>query len=694
MSQNTQVIFKENILKQPTAALPQLSGSWLRVARACWIFLAIIGLGFLITSLPGYALKLSGDLPGHGPRGSTTIYLITQAIGGGASLISAILSLVLSYFLFRHKFENPSAMAISFYVLIYGVVMAGVMEAWGFYWVGNSDFVLLMQSFLLGTPTIALLALFPNGKIVPHWMRWVLLASIPFNIIFFFLSPSTFIFSDFSTTLIIFSVWIIIFPVTGIYAQIYRYQKVSTTDERRQTRWVMFGMALWMGIIILSSIPFIYLTNLPSNAPYPWWGSISELGWWFSISILPVSFTIAITRSQLWNINIVVNRTLVYGGLTLLTMAFYIFLVGYIGNLLQAVNQSLIAFLATGLIAILFQPLRDRIQRAVNRMMYGYRDDPVSVLSGLGEMLERSGSPEDALERITETVSRTLKLPYVAIELGDEITSFGIQKNEITRLPLKYQGQTTGYLLVGGRSPGEAFSFSDLQLLENIAHQAGAAAHSVKLMADLRHSRQNLVTTREEERRRLRRDLHDGLGPTLASLTLRLDTTRNLLKDNPEKAEIQLDELKKQTQETIQDIRGLVYDLRPPALDELGLIGAIQNFIESRASSQPKSTLEIPLDLPELPAAFEVALYRIALEGITNVFRHADANSAVIRISYTNANLILEIIDDGIGLSKTVSHGVGLTSMGERADELGGSFTLIPKAKGTHIRVHLPLRKE
>jgi signal transduction histidine kinase len=694
MSLEMRAALKENVTDNSPTASAHLSKKWVRVARSAWIALALIGMGFLITSLPGYALKMSGELPGHGPSATTVLYLITQTIGSMASLTAAAVSIWLATFLFRRQFDNPAAMAISFYMLIYGVVMAGVMEVWGAYWLGNSEFVLIWQGILLGTPTIALMALFPNGRMVPHWMRWVILASIPYNIVFFYISPDSFTFSDVSTTIIVFVIWIIILPILGIYAQIYRYRKVSNADERHQTKWVIYGLALWIGYIVFSSVPFIYITNLPADAAKPWWWQISEIGWWVSLCILPISFTIAITRSKLWNIDIVINRTLVYGGLTVLTMGIYIFLVGTLGNMLQAIDPSLIAFLATGLIAVLFQPLRNWIQQAVNRMMYGDRDDPVAVLSKLGERIELTSSPEDALTGIVETVARTLKLPYTAIELGKQIRSYGIQSTEVIRLPLIYQKETTGFLVVSQRSAGEAFSSADLKLLENISHQAGAAAHAVKLTAELRYSRQKLVATREEERRRLRRDLHDGLGPTLASLTMKLDTARNLLRDDQEQVKKLIEESISQTQQTIQDIRTLVYDLRPPVLDDFGLIGAIQNFIEIRVPSLPRFSLELEGELPALPAATEVAIYRIALEGITNILRHANANSAVIRLSSENHDIILDIIDDGFGLPDNLSLGVGLTSIRERCDELGGWYEFLTQDKGVHIRVSLPCLEE
>ncbi len=483
----------------------------------------------------------------------------------------------------------------------------------------------------------------------------------------------------------------------GFYSQVYRFRNVSTKMERQQTKWVLFGFAVWFVYMLISSIPYYYLTALPADAQQPWWSPVSELTWWLSLNIVPITMAIAITRSRLWNIDVVINRTLVYGILTLSTMLLYIFVVGAFGNFLQIGDNAFIAFLTTGFVAVLFQPLRDRLQRWINRLMYGERDDPVSVLSQLGAQLERTGSPEDALSSIVKTVSRVLKLPYVAIQLGEAgetAFSYGLKRADTLKLPLSYQSKTSGYLVVAPRSPGEIFSASDLQLLENITHQAGAAAHAAKLTSDLRLSRQRLITTREEERRRLRRDLHDGLGPTLASLTLKIDAIRNLMSQDPHKAQVLLDELKSQTQGTIQDIRGLVYELRPPALDDLGLIGAINNFIGKQSGHKTKLSLSAPEPMPQLPAATEVAVYRIVIEGLSNVLRHASATEAGASITLKDQQVVVEIQDDGVGIPEDFEAGVGMTSMRERCEELGGTFEVLNHRPGFKIRARLPIIKE
>jgi signal transduction histidine kinase len=350
----------------------------------------------------------------------------------------------------------------------------------------------------------------------------------------------------------------------------------------------------------------------------------------------------------------------------------------------------------------MFQPLRQRLQRAVNRLMYGDRDDPATVLARLGQRLESTLAPEATLSTIAETVAQTLKVPYVAIELTTEDRSARPttvehpssvhRPSSVVRFPLIYQSELLGQLLVAPRATGEAFSPADRRLLEQIAQQAAPAVHAYRLTTDLHRSRERIIIAREEERRRLRRDLHDGLGPALASLTLKLDAARNLLARDPVAAAALLLELKTQTQTAIADIRRLVYDLRPPALDELGLVSAIREHAARNVSADGlRVSVEAPETLPPLPAAVEVAAYRIALEALTNVARHARAKNCAVALTITET-VRLEISDDGVGLPPGHRTGVGLTSMRERAEELGGTCLIERRTgSGTRVSVTLPL---
>jgi two-component system NarL family sensor kinase len=339
-------------------------------------------------------------------------------------------------------------------------------------------------------------------------------------------------------------------------------------------------------------------------------------------------------------------------------------------------------------------------------MMYGERDDPFSVISQLNARLEAAVQPEVVLPTLVETVAQVLKLPYVGIEVGKQevykvIAETGQPQQDSEKFPLTYQNEVIGNLVVGCRGSDENFNESELELLRNIARQAGVAVHSVHLTADLRRSRQELVTAREEERRRLRRDLHDGLGPVLASQGLKIAAASELLESDPLKARQLLDEIGVQNEATLEEIRELVYALRPSALDELGLVGAVRDFsaalnnVSSSKTELQIDVLETADGLPPLPAAIEVAAYRIVTEALTNVTRHANAHhcEVTIRVEPQNGNpaLLLNISDDGIGMASKRKPSVGMTSMRERAEEIGGSIRIeSEKNYGTRVYARLP----
>jgi signal transduction histidine kinase len=261
------------------------------------------------------------------------------------------------------------------------------------------------------------------------------------------------------------------------------------------------------------------------------------------------------------------------------------------------------------------------------------------------------------------------------------------------RLPLVHAGERVGTLLVGARAHGETLGDADRRLLEDFARRASAAASAVALSVEVQRSRERLVTAREEERRRLRGDLHDGLGPTLAGAVLTIDAARRVLATDPEAADALLDRAAASVEGTVTDVRRVVYALRPPALDQLGLAGALRQQATTLSMGEPALSCHVtaPDPVPPLPAAVEVAAFRIAQEALTNVARHAHARRAAVSIAVDDA-LHLEIRDDGIGLPEDPHPGVGLISMRERARELGGSFEITTaEPGGTLVRVQLPL---
>jgi signal transduction histidine kinase len=431
--------------------------------------------------------------------------------------------------------------------------------------------------------------------------------------------------------------------------------------------------------------------------------TFARLGLYVSGCLVPISVAIAILRHRLYDIDVLVNRALVYGTLTLGVLAFYVVVVGYVGSLFRGGEELVISLVATGLIAVLFQPLRERLQRTIDRLLYGRRHEPYAVLSGLGRRLEATLAPDALIEALVASIRESLQLSYAAIALrmGDETAvaaASGTPSDEPLRISLTHQGDVVGALLLSPRS-GEELTSADRRLLDDLARQAGVVVHAVRLTTELRQAnahllaaREELVSAREEERRRLRRDLHDGLGPRLASLTLRLEAARDGLTREPEAAAL-LGDLAERTRDAIAEIRRLVSGLRPAALDDLGLVPALS---ATAAEYERVGRLRITVkatDLPTLPAAAEVAAYRIVVEAMTNVVRHASARSCVIDLAVDDlGHLLVDVADNGDGIPPHPRAGVGLPSMRERAAELGGSCSIERSpAGGTLVRAVIPL---
>jgi two-component system, NarL family, sensor kinase len=457
---------------------------------------------------------------------------------------------------------------------------------------------------------------------------------------------------------------------------------------RQQLKWYFSVLPLAAGSIIAAFIDSGGLVNVALGA--------------LAGALMPVAIGIAVLRYRLYEIDILLRRAVLYGLLTAGVAAVYLGLVT-VAELVfgRAARGMAVQVLATAVAAAALFPLRDRVQRQVDRLFYGDRGVPYEALARLGRSVEESAGTESALDSVVKTIADSLRLSYVALELrlGDgwrQAAAYGEAPSEVTAFPLISQRETVGRLLVGTRSPGERLGPDDERLLADLARQAGPAAHAVALRRALEASRAGLVTAREEERRRLRRDLHDGLGPTLAGLTLGLDTARARSAGQPELQEL-LGRLKAETQRAVTDVRRIVYGLRPPALDEFGLVGSLREEVGRLRQEAPALTVTLDAsdeDVADLPAAVEVACYRIVTEALTNVTRHAHATQCSVRIQL-NHGLDVDVRDDGVGLPEGWRTGVGIASMRERVAELGGDLAIEPcLPHGTRIAARLPAQEE
>jgi signal transduction histidine kinase len=421
-------------------------------------------------------------------------------------------------------------------------------------------------------------------------------------------------------------------------------------------------------------------------------------GWLFGVVLLPlpVAIAVAILNHGLYDLRRAANRTLLWLTMSGVVVAIYAVVVITAAALVPGHHAWWPSALAAALAALVLIPLRESLQRAVNRVIYGRWHEPYEVLAGLGERLEAAADVDRLMDAVVTELTTGLDLADVSVCGLDGATVAGGPPADAAAaagtgpvLSLLAFGTPVGYLAY--RVPGRQLSEAEQRLLHDLARQLGGALHARLLRDDLQRARERLVLAREEERRRLRRDLHDGIGPALAGLTLKTETARALLPPGTDGASRQLHDLGEEIRRTVVDVRRLVEGLRPPALDELGLAGACAQAVERlTAPAGLTASVNARDDLPALPAAVEVAAYRIVVEAVTNTVRHAGARHCQVSIDHSEAALAIAITDDGAGLRPPDHHGHGLAIMRERAEELGGTVTVTDASPGVTVKARLP----
>jgi signal transduction histidine kinase len=423
-------------------------------------------------------------------------------------------------------------------------------------------------------------------------------------------------------------------------------------------------------------------------------------GWIFGVVLLPlpVAVAVAVLNHGLYDLRRATHRTLLWLTMSGTVVGIYAVVVITAAVLVPGNHAWWLSALAAALAALLLIPLRESLQRAVNRVMYGRWHEPYEVLAGLGERLEAAADVDRLLDAVIAELTTGLDLRDVGVRGLDGTEAAGAARNGPsspdagtgtgTVIPVQAFGVTVGYL---SYRTDRHLSASEERLVRDLARQLGGALHARLLREDLQRARERLVLAREEERRRLRRDLHDGIGPALAGLTLKAETARAVLPPGADGASRQLHDLSEEIRRTVLDVRRLVEGLRPPALDELGLPGACAQAADRlTAGTELTASVLAPDDLPALPAAVEVAAYRIVVEAVTNAVRHARARHCQVSISHRDTALAITVTDDGTGLHTTTSHGHGLAIMQERAEELGGGVTVTDRSPGVMVEARLP----
>ena len=401
---------------------------------------------------------------------------------------------------------------------------------------------------------------------------------------------------------------------------------------------------------------------------------------------------VAVLRYRLWDLGLVLRRTLLYAMLTAVLLAGYVALVI---ALREVITVDLVPeLLVTAVIAILALPLREFLQRAIDKMLFGDRRDPYAVVRAIGRRLEQA---EAALPSVLAELSESLRLSGSEITLpdGSVVAAYGSMTTVGIRIHLHHFGRRVGDLVAARRNPNEPFSGAEVRLLSDVAGHLGVAVQSVLLDEAVHRSQDRLTEIREAERDRLRRELHDEMGPLLGAASLRVQAARNLLATSEpplERVNLVLAAVAIDVDRAQAEAQRIVSDLRPGSLDDRGLLGALREHTDVWAG-RLRLRLDLPIELPRLDPRVEAAAYRIALEGLRNAERHSGGTTATLRVGISDGQLVVIVDDDGHGLTVPSPTGVGLGSMRERARLVGGSVRLESAECGglCRVRGRLPL---
>lgn len=465
----------------------------------------------------------------------------------------------------------------------------------------------------------------------------------------------------------------------------------ADAELRAQLRWMLSAGLYTVGMMLGSM-------GLQAVYGYPESGLLTRLVEVLLIvenAFLAAAVIIAVTRYRLYDIDLLIGGTLLYGALAAAVVVIDLGVFVAVDGLVQ---DRVAGVVAAGVVAVLYSPLRVRLQRLVDRILRG-RADPYDVVSVLARRLEESPGPDELLLATAKGVASVFRSPYVRVELDRPdgttvIVEEGLPRDDVVLMPFAYRDVPIGRLAMVPR-PGSRRSDLDQRLLADVVRQAAAAARATALTEELQRSREQLVTGIAEERRRLRRDLHDGLGPALAAAGLKIQAARNLARRDPAAADRTLVQVGRDLSAVLADVRRLVHDLRPPALDQFGLLGAVEQQARRFGDGALSVDVRAEGDLAELPAAVEVAVFRIVSEALSNVARHSGAGRCTVRLEASEEEVRLEVSDDGRGVPAGALVGVGLVAMRERAEELGGRCSIEPRpGGGTTVTAVIPVIME
>jgi signal transduction histidine kinase len=486
------------------------------------------------------------------------------------------------------------------------------------------------------------------------------------------------------------------FSVLGVVSQFLRLRQAQG-EERQQLKWFVTAMAMFVTALVVTSVE--------ENAALLPLLSVTTL-------FLYASIAIAILKYRLYDIDVVINKALVFGALAAFFTLVYIALVVGIGTLIGSRSSTVLTIAAAVLIAVAFNPVRERARHLANRLVYGKRATPYEVLSHFAERMAGTYSAEDILPRLARILGEGTGASRAEVWLrvgsearlaaswpaGDGIReTLPLRGGELPEIPgatssvpVRHQGESLGALSIA-KPPSEALTPTEEKLVADLAGQAGLVLRNVRLIEELRASRQRLVAAQDEERRRLERNIHDGAQQQLVALQIKLGLVETILERDPEKALSLVGDIKRGVNETLEDLRDLARGIYPPLLADQGLMAALE--AQARRAAVP--VVIEGQGLRRYSPAIEAAVYFCTLEALQNVAKYAAAASVTVRLAASDGELRFEVIDDGRGFDPSATgHGTGLQGMADRLDALGGTLAVRSSpGSGTTLEGVLPVAR-
>jgi signal transduction histidine kinase len=593
--------------------------------------------------------------------------------------IANISYLAVGALLYRYKRNDMFGLCASLFLIITGTIFtadAHILHG-----------APLIQTFFyildgIGSFYLPFLFLFPDGKFAPKWTvipAFIWIAAQSFR----FFYPEVWL--DLNWNPLFMTMLLLVTHGPLLYSLRHRYRSAQTVRERRHVKWFLISVLSYMLGGSLFALQYIMQDGLLQL--------IFQVAFFAGLLFWPFSIGIGVLERKSETISASLHQALLFSTLSFLIVWLYAATVGGFSMLMRN-GDMLVSLVASGIVAALFHPIYIRLQRGINRLVYGEPVTPYQMMNRLVDRMDQVVRRESVWTEVVEGIAQALNLPYAALKIRngtmDELVAeYGRPIESMMRVPLQWNGELIGALELGASKLSEAMSTETGELLQHLVRQVSGAMHTARITEELQQSRERLVTAREEERRRLGRDLHDGLGAGLASVLLQTDA----IVDHDEgdtKLNQQLHGIQKGIEQAIADIRHLVYALRPPVLNEFGLLFAIQELAVRYEGPGLAIVVEAPERLPKLSAAAEVAVYRIVQEALTNAIRHGEANQCHICFMPSNG-LELIVKDNGKGLQEPFLPGIGIRSMRERAEELGGRCELSSfNGEGTEVRIFIP----